>query len=484
MDWQHEIDQFQPLQPDEVEMFAPPREMEQAIATYNRAISNLHNDSADIALIALRKLVTTYPMFTQASFLLGCSQVQLGQLADAREHLHHAMLVGLQDQEQQRAETCLAEADRLLSLQSSLDQQDQRAPDVKRQGRILSRIAADKERTAGSHVLQSAIPAAAILQRSHRADRVRVASDKERREVIRRGEFHEEEKTFVREQHEPVEILRKIVPVAAALLVIGLLVFLGIRFLPGLLRSDANKPDDAQKLTWLMTRLDELSADDNQVAALLEDYEAWVQPSPTPTLTPEPSETQAAPTGPAAEVTTATPGNTTALETTSVTTTETATPAVQNLAAAGTLYQQADSLKSSDVVAAADALLQAETLLTDIPDDTTAAGVEGNAAGLRQQVTALIGSIGATAAERLRVTGMTFFDQQQYAEALTYFEKGYQLYPKTYGGGLAYYCGRCNQLLGNKEAAKPYFDFVIANFAGRDIARSAASRLTEMGYTG
>jgi TolA-binding protein len=78
---------------------------------------------------------------------------------------------------------------------------------------------------------------------------------------------------------------------------------------------------------------------------------------------------------------------------------------------------------------------------------------------------------------------MAEFNRQNYELALeAYFLKAYQLNPGCYGGGAAYYCGRCLQILGNKAEAKLYYDYVIENFAGRDIARSAAARLQEMGY--
>ena len=61
MDWQRLINQFLPVNPEDIASFAPPREMAQAIVTYNRALTNLKSQNGDIALIALRKLTATYP---------------------------------------------------------------------------------------------------------------------------------------------------------------------------------------------------------------------------------------------------------------------------------------------------------------------------------------------------------------------------------------------------------------------------------------
>ena len=90
MDWQKEIRTFRRLQQDELDMFAPPGEMKQAVFTYNKAIDLLESGSDDIALITLRKLAATYPMFAQAAVLLGCCLMRQGSFQDAIIHFDHA----------------------------------------------------------------------------------------------------------------------------------------------------------------------------------------------------------------------------------------------------------------------------------------------------------------------------------------------------------------------------------------------------------
>src|SRR5690554_5600579 len=107
-------------------MFAPPREMEQAIATYNKAVDLLGLDSFDIALIALKRLTASYPMFAQAALLLGCCQMKQGQHADAIEHFEHARLLDMLHDEHERAELYLAEAKKQQELQEQLLIQEQK----------------------------------------------------------------------------------------------------------------------------------------------------------------------------------------------------------------------------------------------------------------------------------------------------------------------------------------------------------------------
>lgn len=87
MDWQQVTQSFLPLSREQTTPFATPREMDLAISTYNRAIRNLNQDSADIALISLRKLAVDYPRFNEASLLYGCCLARAGELEEARQQL-------------------------------------------------------------------------------------------------------------------------------------------------------------------------------------------------------------------------------------------------------------------------------------------------------------------------------------------------------------------------------------------------------------
>ena len=108
--------------------------------------------------------------------------------------------------------------------------------------------------------------------------------------------------------------------------------------------------------------------------------------------------------------------------------------------------------------------------------------MQADAAGLSRQVETLIKKIAKDAAEANRKLGMDLFNNKAYAEALDYFLTGYALYPRAYGGGVAYYCGLCCQMMGDFAAAKPYYEFVISQYPDRDIAGYARNRLNQMGY--
>ena len=479
MDWQLLISQFEPLKNDEVMLFAPAREMEQAINTYNRAIFNIGHDSMDVALIALRKLASTYPIFGQAAVLLGCCQAMLGEYDEAIEQFDHALLSGLPDDWQDRAQMMRTEVENQRQAHAALpvngSSVQPAVETVSREPRL--------------------VPTGVVLEKARRSGKVRMASEKERQSVIRQGEFPEEEPTNVRMAREPVEYLRIAIPVVATLVVIGLLTAAGFRWLPGILQGSREQRDAAARLEWLTGRLDGLAAQDKTIADLLTAYQSAFSPTPTPSPAAA-AVSSAAPTTVAQTVPTtaasatgqsATSGVTptaaaTAMPTTPTTAAPTLDSASQALQQASQLYQDAQAVQNSDQMQAGNDLLTARSLLASIPGQTVAPSVNGNAAALSQSVDKLIGNIAHDAAEAFRVPGMTAFNNKNYPGAYDYFLKAYQLLPTAYGGGVAYYCGRCCQLTGDKPTARIYYDYVVATFAGRDIAASAAARLKEMGF--
>lgn len=476
MDWQQELSSFAPLQAASVEYFAPLRDMEQAITIYNRALSNFQTDSPDVALIALRKLVATYSLFGQASLLLGCYYVSHQQPDDARDLIERAQLAGLDPADYEKAERYLDEI-------RHLQQAGKNVP------------------TAGGKPVETpaVIPPTVVLQKSKRTSRMRMASEREVQAIMRRAQNTDAEETHVQMAYHPIEYLRAATPVLGILLGIVALFILGAFFGPGLLNLN-QQLDSKTRLEWLMPRLEALSVQDPALVALLADYDAWIQTTVTPAVSASlaTSANPTATTGTASSSATlpsatTSPGDSAVTLTTAGTTTvptstadpgagTTADPVLAALQAADRLYQKAVTIKTSNVIVAAESLASAQSLLADLPAGTAASGVTLSAGDLTVKVDHLYASLYQPAAEKLRVLGETAFNKSQYATSLKYYIRAYHLYPAAYGGGVAYYCGRNNQLLGNQKAAKPYYDYILKHFPGKDIAVSARNRLTEMGY--
>ena len=158
----------------------------------------------------------------------------------------------------------------------------------------------------------------------------------------------------------------------------------------------------------------------------------------------------------------------------------TADQAASALLDAWDAYTEAKNIQSEDVLAAADKLLAARSLLAEIPATTTAEGLDRDAGSLRSLVENRIDDLANSASKGFRLLAEAEFANEQYEAALVPYLKAWQIKPDAYGGGVAYYCGRCYQLLGDYAAARPFYEYVVDTFAGRDIARSAAGRLAEM----
>lgn len=498
MDWTAQIARFEPLTRDRTAAFASPRDVEQAIGSYNKALFNLVHDSQDIALIALRKLVATYPAFAQPFFLYACclAERSSGSPEVWLGLIDQAIQIGLPEDLHQDALYC------------QFDLQE----DLKRQSAVLPGAPAGQGGTSNPALRASAkkkirarVPASSVLERTGRSGKVKMASEKERQDVIRRGEFPQDEETHVVDRREPAELIRKALPIVAGVLIVATLVLAAVRWLPKTRLFAGNRePSASERLDWLLARLEPLAGDEQTIADLLDEYRTKYQPSLSPdettsamngttasesttaansgeTTVPTESTSMTEPTSEASATTTLvqpTKATTTAAPIT--TPVPTVNPAATALLDAWDAYVEAKNVQSEDVLAAAEKLLTARSLLTDIPSTTTAEGLDRDAGSLSSLVESRIDDLANNASKGFRLLAEAAFNNKQYEAALVPYLKAWQIKPDAYGGGVAYYCGRCYQLLGDYAAARPFYEYVVDAFTGRDIARSAAGRLAEM----
>jgi tetratricopeptide (TPR) repeat protein len=138
-------------------------------------------------------------------------------------------------------------------------------------------------------------------------------------------------------------------------------------------------------------------------------------------------------------------------------------------------------MAAKDSTGAADLLLLARTTLTALPAETSADGVAETAGQLLARATTLLDDVSRNACETWRLQGMALFDAKDFNGALVPFLKASAIDPGYYGGGLPYYIGRCYQLLSQPDLARPYFQYVVERFHGRDIANRAQTRLDQLG---
>jgi len=490
MNWQQVTQSFLPLSREQTSGFAQPREIDLAIAAYNRAIRNLNQDSVDIALIALRKLSSDYPDFLEANLLYGCCLAQVGQFADAREQLTRtASHPELPEDLAEAAQAAIQAVDQDMAEQAALAAQ---AATTRPLNGKTDSVRAPSDFSVSDLPVR---PADALLEKTGRKARVRMASERERREIMRRSDMPREEETHVLLERSPMDILRIAIPVVIGLVVLVLIVFFATRVLPGI-RPASNKTGPEARLTYLLSAIEKKAETDEDWKKLLDDYETYFNPTPTPVATTSAATTTAPTTAVTSQTsapteTTVAPTQATTQATTAASTAApTESPAVQSLRSARVLVQEVMTLKGSgditalkgnDLITVSEKLYQAIALLKAIPADTRADGQTQTAGALLADAQAQYEPIYRYGADELRKLAEPLFDQGKYPEALAYYLRAYQMYPNSYGGGVAYYCGRCYQLMKQPDKSRPYYEYVVANFAGKSIATSAASRLRELG---
>lgn len=454
MNWQDHLKKLAPLTLEEAEIFAPPREMEAAIASYNRALANLRADSADIAQIALRKLVIQYPLFGPAGLLYATCLFDLKRFEAATELVNRSRLAGL------------------------------RPDDTKLADALVDAIQSEQETLAPTHVNLLGRPAsgAPILEKTRKSGKAKMASRKEVLEVVRHGDRSQPQETFVADEATPGQRLRRIVLVTGISLGVILVLVLGLFVSRMILdRTAAATPDSSERLTYLLDRLDVLSAGNPQIAELLADYARFIAPPVSETMAT--SEQSLA----ADETTTVSPPETSPAlsETIPVETSQAAgtSSSTDLLTQVYSEYQAALILGQTDPVAAAENLLKMSQASASLDPALQSPAVPMTVEVLHSSILDSLDQYRVQAAEALRVSGHSAYESKDYQTSLDFYLRAYALQPLYYGGGVAYYCGRNHQALGQFDQARPYYELVIEHFPGREIAGYAQIRLSEMGFS-
>ena len=145
-------------------------------------------------------------------------------------------------------------------------------------------------------------------------------------------------------------------------------------------------------------------------------------------------------------------------------------------------YQAALLLAKTDVVAAAENLLKMSEASASLDPALQSPAVPMSVDNLNTSILTSLDQYRVKAAEILRAEGNQAYENKDNQTSLDYYLRAYALEPLYYGGGVAYYCGRNYQALGQHDQARPYYELVIEKFPGREIAGYAQIRLSEMGF--
>ncbi len=253
----------------------PPEETEQLEHQYNRALFNMNNDGADVAIITLKKIITEHTTWGEASLLFGICLAQCGEFHRAQQSFEYALTCGLHSQAlTELAQYCLAEATTAAEqARVEVEQSSEDSP-LKALSTAITRqespLVAESEHRERIHV-----QAPILIKAPKKPRKRRIATEKEIRDALAQstssnGEIPDEE-IRVEFPKTPAEKMRMTV---IALIVIVALVglFFLIRFvIVPAVGNLSERAKSGEKVEFLEQKLSEKSADP-EVSAILSEY--------------------------------------------------------------------------------------------------------------------------------------------------------------------------------------------------------------------
>lgn len=254
----------------------PPEEAEQLAHQYNRAVFNINNDGADVAIISLKKIITDHPDWGEASLLFGICVAQCGEYHRALSCFEHALTCGLHSQSMtELAQFCLAQAKKDSDrAQAEKEQEASENSPLKALSTTIMRqespMVAESENRERIHV-----QAPILIKAPKKPRKRRIATEKEIRDALAQstssnGEIPDEE-INVDFPKTPAEKMRTTLIVFGVIVVlVGLFFLVRYVILPVFDRSDAKTNE--KKIEYLEKEL-QAHQDDPVIVEILSGYE-------------------------------------------------------------------------------------------------------------------------------------------------------------------------------------------------------------------
>jgi tetratricopeptide (TPR) repeat protein len=246
IDWERMIARFRPLETLPEAIRTTDSEAERILTVYNRALRQTQSGHRDIAKIALERLTSDWPDFTEAFMLNGALLAAERRYESAEEMFERALLA--------------SPAPRFIEV----------LEDGRRAARD-DRIRQEASESSRRHREQMLRPISAqlaksgVLQRAADAEgtgRVQMASKREQEDVMRgSGRWSEG-----RSDGGLSKTLRGLTVAVIAALVIFLIFFFALR--PMILKSEARR----ERLEWLERVIEERAQDDASYQGLMDQY--------------------------------------------------------------------------------------------------------------------------------------------------------------------------------------------------------------------
>ncbi len=254
MNWLEYYNFFDSLSLEQVDLFATPREVTEAIESYNKALSLLKSDQVDLEQAAklLSVITSDYPMFAEATHVYAILLAAEGQFKPANELLKKVALLDIsQDQANMLAEQKIVlERELALADNQSKDkeQQDQAYEAVRKKFSLANVLEKAGQSKYSAHIDQAEI------------NKINKMLGNEDPSDLS-GEIAQEEKQ---------DTIRFVIQVLVLASIAFLIFYFGIR--PAIINSRGGDLQVQKQLTWLEK---ELAKGADREPALQELYDSY-----------------------------------------------------------------------------------------------------------------------------------------------------------------------------------------------------------------
>lgn len=289
MDWREASVNIPPLTDRDIARFNLSEEdAEQVLVLYNRALFHARSDSADVAQIALRRLLTRFPNWGEAALLFGICLAQEGKLKRAMASFEHALSCGLiSEQLTYLTQVCQRDASISYSEKSREEKEQEEAT----KGLFSSLAAKTRANNLYSDAESSErkyMQAPILMKAPRNPGKAKLATDKERRDALMQssssnGELPDDE-IDVSIPMTPAEKMRISMIILSSVIGAALLALLVWFVIIPFFSVYRENNRSTEKLEYLLTALKE-DEEDPEVSEILSSYNSlYSQPSTAATM--------------------------------------------------------------------------------------------------------------------------------------------------------------------------------------------------------
>lgn len=433
MNWILEIEKFPQLKLNTGSSFATSKEINNVIQKYDKALNNALNDSVDIAIIELRKLSVLYPDSGQIKVLLGACQMMEGRYKEALLNFEKASTTDLPKGMSVQVNTYTEEAKGLIA-----DYQQQKHASVP---------------------TSKTIPIPQIIEATPtRRKKRKMATNKEKKEIATfmssGGEVRE---TFVNEGRN-INWIKILLGIAITAAIISVLIF-AVIYLPDVINASREKrSNNAEKLDWILTKLED-EKEDPKIKDILKEYDIKFYPpvtipiSSNSSILPTPTQAQTSP-SPSPKPTTG----------------DIIIKAYENI-------KKAEEIGREDPTKVMTIIMEVVNKLEGIDENTTTEDLQVNVGDILQKAYQLEKSVVNSACYPYYKEGKSKLDNKQYLAAAEAFKKAYDINPNYLDGGNTYNLAKAYASAGQRQKANEYFQYIIDTFPESDYATWSSSRI-------